>query len=73
VLRLVFGEWKRASLPLRQQIDAAARRFCFEACLPKGRARVEAEAAVNAGREVIVAEPGEWLSAQTTNLPGFIT
>src|SRR5260370_463858 len=77
VLRLVFGERKRAALPLRHQIDAAAGRFCFQPCLPEGRARVQAEAAVHAGREVVIAQTRERLGrggvAHTTNLPGLIT
>src|SRR5256885_17111780 len=51
VLDLLLVERHGAALPLRHQVDAAARRLGLETGDAKGRARVQAQPAVDAGRE----------------------
>src|SRR2546423_5358214 len=70
VLHLLLVEGHLPALPLRHQVDAAARRFGLEPGGTERRAGVEAQPAVHAGREVVVTQQVE---AQTTNLPGFNT
>src|SRR5205823_720904 len=72
VLDLLLVERHGAALPLRHQVDPATRRLGLETGDAKGRARVQAQSAVDAGREVVVGEAGE-RRAQTTNRPGFNT
>src|SRR5207245_5345485 len=63
---------QRPALPLGHEVDAAARRLGLETRDAKRRACVEAQAAVDAGREVVVGQTRE-RNCQTTNLPGFKT
>src|SRR5438094_892418 len=72
VLDLLLVKSHGPALPLRHQVDAAARGFGLQSGDPKGRTRVEAQTAVDAGREVVVRQAAEW-SRQTTNRPGFKT
>ena len=67
---LLFVEGHRPTLPLRHQVDAAARRLGLQPGDAKRRTRIQAEPAVDAGREIVVRKPGK-RRAQTTNLPGF--
>src|SRR5439155_26105147 len=54
------------------QVDAAARRLGLQPRDSKGRTRIEAQAAVNARREVVVGQPRKW-RGHTTYLAGFRT
>src|ERR1700674_2564179 len=69
VAHLVLIEGHRLALPLGHEVDATPRRFRLETRDAEGRARVQAQAAVNARGKVVVAEKLEGF--QTTNLPGF--
>src|SRR6202158_6034183 len=71
VAQLLLLEWHRPAFPLRHQIDAAARGFGLQARLAEGWARIEAQSAVDAGGQVVVAQEVEWFGLHTTNLPGF--
>src|SRR5579859_6775030 len=71
VTRLLLREGKLLALPLRHQVDAAARGLGLEAADSKRRARVQAQPAMHARGEVVVAEALERL--QNKNLPGFNT
>src|SRR5438552_17272871 len=57
VLHLLLVERQRPALPLRHQVDAAARRLGLESCDAERRAGVETQAAMHAGGEIVIREP----------------
>src|SRR6266568_1560176 len=76
VLHLLLVERQRPALPLRHEVDPAARRLGLEPGDTKRGAGVEAEAAVDARGQVVVGQACKRRGAllnQTTNLPGFKT
>src|ERR1700694_3659779 len=68
---LLLCERQRSSFPLRHEINPAARRFGLETGDAEGRARVEAQAAVDACGEGVIAQKLELFGAHTRNLPGL--
>src|SRR5207302_441844 len=78
VPRQLLGEGQAAALPLRHQVDPPARGLGLQAGHAEGRAVVQAEPAVDAGREVVVRRRVRALEgrrvldvqAHTTYLPG---
>src|SRR6195256_5486404 len=71
VAHLFLLERQRPALPLRHEVDAAARRLGLQPGGAESWARVEAQTAVDASGEVVVAQEIEGFAAHTTNLPGF--
>src|SRR5205823_6526835 len=69
VLDLLFVERQVFALPLSHQVDAAAGRFSFQAGDAKRRACVQAQAAVHAGGQVVIAQALERF--QITYRPGL--
>src|SRR6266550_4708463 len=59
VLHLLFVELQRPALPLRHQIDTAARRLGLESGDTECRAGIETQAAVDAGGEIVVRQPSK--------------
>src|SRR5258708_19710021 len=68
---LLLLEGQRPAFPLGQQIDPSAGRFGLQACGAESWTCVEAQAAVDARGEVVVAKKIERFVLHTTNLPGF--
>src|SRR5207249_1352826 len=69
VLDLLFVERQLFALPLSHQVDAAAGRFSLQAGDAKRRACVQAQAAVHAGGQVVIAQALERF--QITYRPGL--